>query len=159
MKVINKDDIIDQGLVNSSLKDSVDQYNTIIITEGLGTELVPTLYKEKVNSNTKDNVSVPLVLTQLITTENNTDDLTYRNIVEIVKTSNNVGRRNEYSVVGNQDATKEPQELDSDKAEVVKILPPFGETMQYIKIILIIISTIGIIIVGIIFIKKKVLVK
>ena len=159
MKVINKDDIIDQGLVNSSLKDSVDQYNTIIITEGLGTELVPTLYKEKVNDKEADSTTIPLVLTQTITAENTTDDLTYSNIVEIVKTSNTVGRRNEYSVVGNQDPTKAPQELDSDKAEVVKILPPFGDTTRYITIGAIVLVGITLVIGGIIFIKKKILVK
>ena len=158
-RVINKNDIASQGLVNSSLKDAVEQYNTIIITDNLGTELIPTLYKEKVDNKATNSTTVPLVLTQTITSENSTDDLTYSNIVEIVKTSNTVGRRNEYSVVGNQDPTKEPQELDSDKAEVVKILPPFGDTARYITIGAIIIVAIAVGTVGIIFIKKKILVK
>ena len=158
-RVINKNDIASQGLVNSSLKDAVEQYNTIIITDNLGAELIPTLYKEKVDNKATNSTTVPLVLTQTITSENSTDDLTYSNIVEIVKTSNTVGRRNEYSVVGNQDPTKEPQELDSDKAEVVKILPPFGDTARYITIGAIIIVAIAVGIIGIIFIKKKILVK
>ena len=158
-RVINKNDIASQGLVNSSLKDAVEQYNTIIITDNLGVELIPTLYKEKVDNKATNSTTVPLVLTQTITSENSTDDLTYSNIVEIVKTSNTVGRRNEYSVVGNQDPTKEPQELDSDKAEVVKILPPFGDTARYITIGAIIIVAIAVGIIGIIFIKKKILVK
>ena len=158
-RVINKNDIASQGLVNSSLKDAVEQYNTIIITDNLGAELIPTLYKEKVDNKATNSTTVPLVLTQTITSENSTDDLTYSNIVEIIKTSNTVGRRNEYSVVGNQDPTKEPQELDSDKAEVVKILPPFGDTARYITIGAIIIVAIAVGIIGIIFIKKKILVK
>ena len=158
-KVISKEDIASQGLVNSSLKDAIEQYNTIIITDRLSAELVPSLYKDKVNNNTTDSTTIPLVLTQTITSENSTDDLTYSNIVEIVKTSNTVGRRNEYSVVGNQDPTKTPQELDSDKAEVVKILPPFGDTARYITIGAIIIVAIAVGVVGIIFIKKKILVK
>ena len=158
-RVINKNDIASQGLVNSSLKDAVEQYNTIIITDNLGTELIPTLYKEKVDNKATNSTTIPLVLTQTITSENSTDDLTYSNIVEIVKTSNIVGRRNEYSVVGNQDPTKEPQELDSDKAEVVKILPPFGDTARYITIGAIIIVAIAVGVIGIIFIKKKILIK
>ena len=158
-KVISKEEIAKQGLVNSSLKDTIEQYNTIIITDSLNAELVPSLYKNKVNNNATDSTTIPLVLTQTITSENSTDDLTYSNIVEIVKTSNTVGRRNEYSVVGNQDPTKTPQELDSDKAEVVKILPPFGDTARYITIGIITIVAITIGIAGIIFIKKKILVK
>ena len=158
-RVINKNDIASQGLVNSSLKDAVEQYNTIIITDNLGVELIPTLYKEKVDNKATNSTTIPLVLTQTITSENSTDDLTYSNIVEIVKTSNIVGRRNEYSVVGNQDPTKAPQELDSDKAEVVKILPPFGDTARYITIGAIIIVAIAVGVIGIIFIKKKILVK
>ena len=141
-------------LVNNNLRKQVEQYNTIIQTEALNKELVPTLVSKE-----NDHTEVPLVLTQLITSENDTDDLTYSNIVEIVKTSNIVGRRNEYSVVGNQDPTKVPQELDSDKAEVVKILPPFGDTLNYIVIAIIAVTTIGIITLAIIFIKKKVLIK
>ena len=141
-------------LVNNNLRKQVEQYNTIIQTEALNKELVPTLVSKE-----NDHTEVPLVLTQLITSENDSDDLTYSNIVEIVKTSNSVGRRNEYSVVGNQDPTKEPQELDSDKAEVVKILPPFGDTLNYIVIAIIAVTTIGITTLAIIFIKKKVLIK
>lgn len=145
------------SLVNNSLKAQVDKYNTIIVTEALNKDLVPNLYKEKVNKDSQDSVSVPLVLTQLITAENDTDDLTYRNLVEIVKTSNSVGRRMEYSVVGNQDPEANPKELDSDIAEVVRILPPFGSTVNYIILAIIAIAAISIAIAGIIFIKKKVL--
>ena len=100
-----------------------------------------------------------LVLTQLITSENDTDDLTYKNIVEIINTSNTVGRRMEYSVVGNQDPTISPQELDSDQAEVVKILPPFGSGINYIAISLIVLGTVGLITLIIFYIKKEILIK
>ena len=160
-KVIKIEDLtgydnINNDLVNSNLKDKLEQYNTIITTSESSniakTQLVPTIYN-KIASQVSDD----LVLTQLITSENNTDDLTYKNIVEIVKTSNTVGRRNEYSVVGNQDPTKEPQEMDSDKAEVIRILPPFGNAGIYIIIATTVIIAIGILASGIIFIKKKVL--
>lgn len=151
-KVISKEDIKSQGLVNSKLDKQLEKYNTIILTESLAKDLTPELAK-KDNSS----VSTPLVLTQLITSENDSDDLTYRNLVEIVKTSNTVGRRMEYSVVGNQNPQEKPQELDSDIAEVVRILPPFGNAGIYIIITIVALVAITIIIIGTIFIKRKVL--
>ena len=115
---------------------------------------MPDLYDNK-----KSSASTNLVLTQLITAENKTDDLTYKNIVEIVKTSNTVGRRNQYSVLGNQDPTMEPQEIDSDRAEIVKILPPFGNAGLYIIITITTIIAIGLLAGGIVFIRRKILKK
>jgi len=155
-EVIKQDELIKDdsklSLVNNTLKEKVEKYNTIIVTNALAKELLPSLVNKDESS-----ISVPLVLTQLITSENDTDDLTYRNTVEIVKTSNDVARRMEYSVVGNQDPTTIAQELDSDTAEVVRILPPFGNAGFYIIISIISVIAIGIIVVGIIFIKKKVI--
>ena len=152
-KVIEKSELIKDdskmSLVNNSLAEQVEKYNTIIATENLNKELLPSLINKGESS-----ASVPLVLTQLITSENDTDDLTYKNIVEIVKTSNDVGRRMEYSVVGNQDPSKNPGEIDSDASEVVRILPPFGNAGLYIIITLVALAAIGIVIVGTLFIKK-----
>ena len=156
-KQISKAEIQSQGLVNEKIINELDNYNTIITTTSLDKELVPSLYKETVNNNAIDTVSTQLVLSKVITPENNTDELTYRNIVEIVKTTNTAGRRMEYSVVGNQIPGQEPQELDTDIAEAVKILPPFGNAGIYIIITVTAILALTIIILGTIFIKKKVL--
>ena len=48
---------------------------------------------------------------------------------------------------------------EAAKAEVVKILPPFGDTLRYITIGAIVVAVIAIVGVGIVFIKKKVLTK
>ena len=156
---LSKEDIKKQGLVNSRLSDKIDEYNTIIVTEGLSKELVPETYTNKVNHNAQSTISVPVSFSQLVTSENSTDDLSYRNIAEIVATSNTVGRRMDTSVVGNQDPLREPSEIDADKAQIVKILPPFGETPIYIIISIVTAVSIAIITGGIIFIKKKVLSK
>ena len=156
---ISKAEIQSQGLVNEKIINELDKYNTIITTTSLDKELVPSLYKETVNNNAIDTVSTQLVLSKVITPENDTDDLTYRNIVEIVKTTNTAGRRMEYSVVGNQIPGQEPQELDTDIAEAVKILPPFGNAGIYIIIAITAMLALTIIILGTIFIKKKVLKK
>ena len=154
-EVISKDELL-SGPVNVGLANAVEKYNTVITTNSkssiVNNELVPEIYGSGTNS-----ASDTLVLTQLITAENDTDDLTYRNIVEIVKTSNDVGRRNAYSVVGNQNPTKDVTEVDTDVAEIVKILPPYGNAGIYYIIGAITILASTILISGIIFIKKKVL--
>lgn len=154
-QVISQQDLLN-GPVNETLRLKTAKYNTVITTNEKSNipkaKLTPKMYNE-----TASTVSDNLVLTQLITSENKTDDLTYRNIVEIVKTSNEVGRRNAYSVVGNQDPTVEPTEVDTDRAEIVKILPPYGNGGIYYIIGAITILSSAILITGIIFIKKKVL--
>lgn len=145
--VIQKDALTSGGLVNNKLATQVNQFNYVIQTEGLNSALEP-------GQSTEDK---PLVLTQTITSENTSDDLTYSNIVEIVKTSNTVGRRMAYSVVGNQDPTlSTASEVDASLAERVIILPPFGN----IHIYYILGAVIGIILIGgIAFIIRKVLKK
>lgn len=147
-----------QTLVNNKLTDEVKKYNTIITTNENSNIAKTVLLPEKYDE-TKASVSDDLVLTQLITSENETDDLTYRNIVEIVKTSNDVGRRMAYSTVGNQNPNRnaEMAEVDSDVAQIVKILPPFGNAgMPYIIAGITLLAS-AILITEIIFIKKKVL--
>lgn len=152
--IISNSDVLDkEKLVNKSLEDKVNKYNAIIVTEKLSQELVPEISNKAGISEVK----VPLVLTQLITSENTTDDLTYRNIVEIVETSNTAGRRMAFSIVGNQDPTIDPTEVDSDRAEIVKILPPFGNAGLPYIIAGIIAMIVIVIMSGVIFIKKKVL--
>ncbi len=136
------------NLVNRRLDNQVKQYNNIIQTTDV-------LTKELRPGEATDEKA--LVLTQLISTENKSDDLTYKNMVEIVKTSNTVGRRMAYSVVGNQDPTAtDASEVDSSMAEKVIILPPFGDThIFYILGAVIAIILIG----GIAFIIRKVVKK
>ncbi len=130
----------------------VNLYNSIVQTETLKKDLKP---KTESVEDGETTISTKLVLSQLITAQNDTDDLTYDNIAEIVKTTNSVGRRMAYSVAGNQDPTQIPSEVDTAKAERVMILPPFGSaTYVYIIIAL---TAATILVVGIILIKKKVI--
>lgn len=119
--------------------------NTIIQTEKLSKKLSP-----------KDSISGNLILTQTITSQNTSDDMTYDNIAEIVQYSNTVGRRMAYSVVGNQNPNDAPTEVDTAKAEKIIILPPFGQTYLYLGVG---IAVFALLTVGIIIIKKKVLKK
>ena len=159
--VILVKELIDNGLVNESVKNVIanedlgeytsKEFNTIIQTEDFGNgdedgeALVPG-----------QEISKTLVLSQLITPQNSDDDLTYSNMVEIVKTSNTVGRRMAYSVVGNQNPLADPEEVDSSVAERIVILPPFGigEIVIYCAIG---VAVAAILIAGIVLIKRKVL--
>ena len=136
---------VDSTNVDSSLKDSLNKYNTKITTQKLGKALKPG-----------EETSGDLILTQTITAQNTEDDMNYKNVAEILQTTNTVGRRMAYSVVGNQDPAKDITEIDSAKAENVLILPPFGNTYLYFGLGIVVIALIA---GAVIIIKKKVLVK
>ena len=146
------ENLVANDLVNSRLTEQLTNFNTIIQTEDFGNgdedgeALVPG-----------QEISKTLILSQLITPENTDDDLTYSNMVEIVKTSNTVGRRMAYSVVGNQDPTlSDASEVDSSVAERIVILPPFGsgEILTYCAIA---VAVGAILVIGIVLIRRKVL--
>lgn len=159
--IISTDDLINNKLVNSNVAGiikknvggrEVNQYNSIVQTETLKKDLIPV---SEGATDDQTTISTKLVLSQLITAQNDTDDLTYDNIAEIVKTTNSVGRRMAYSVAGNQDPTQIPSEVDAAKAERVMILPPFGSATYVYIIIALVAATI--LVVGIVLIKKKVI--
>ena len=92
----------------------------------------------------------------MITQDSDSDDRIYNNMTEIVTTKSDVGIRMPYSVVGNEDPTIEPQEIDADDSQEVVILPPFGQ--QYIYYILgtaVAVILIAGIIITIVVLKKK----
>ena len=147
-QLVKVDDLLNNNLVNNKLDSNdnkkVSSFNTILQSTSFEKDLLPG-----------EAISKTLILSQVITPENTEDDLTYGNMVEIVKTSNELGRRMAYSVVGNQDPTlEEPTEVDSNIAERIIILTPFGQVrIYYIVGILVAAILIG----GIILIRKKVL--
>ena len=145
--VISSSDILAGDLVNARLTDSIEDFYTIIQTESFATELEPG-----------DEISKTLILSQLITPENTEDDLQYNNMVEIVKTSNENGRRMAFSVVGNQDPLLDnPSEIDSSMAERIIILTPFGENNFFYIIagIVAVILVAGIVLIKVFVLKKK----
>lgn len=181
------DDLKNSGIVNSNLENDMKQYNTIIKTKDSSTnvvkELVPIIWDEEHPEDSKPSAikgtwekdpqnvlenavnktrsvaGVKLVLTQTISSGSSSDDLTYNNIAELVKSSNVVGRRLAYSVAGNQKPTAEPYEIDADSPQEVVILPPFGQTTIYYRIGIAVgaILIVGIVAVIVIIKKKKTL--
>lgn len=142
-KTTNIDTIIDKNLVNDKLKDTISsQSNTISKIEA------DNINNAYLNNNM-------LTISQLITKESAQGG--YECKVEIVELENAVGRRMETSIVGNFNPANDPVENDEAKAEDVTVMPPFGIGQVFYYILTIVIA--GMLVVGIIFIKKKVLVK
>lgn len=134
---------INNNLVNYRLKDTISsQSNTISKIEA------DNINNAYLNNNM-------LTISQLITKESAQGG--YECKVEIVELKNAVGRRMETSIVGNFNPANDPVENDEAKAEDVAVMPPFGIGQVFYYILTIVIA--GMLVVGIIFIKKKVLVK
>ena len=107
------------------MKIIVDQANATQIAKAFKDDPMHAL--DKVN-NSESVSGVQLILTQMITQDSKNDDHIYNNMTELVTTKNPVGRKMAYSIVGNQDPTREPYEIDADDSQEVLILPPFGNT-------------------------------
>lgn len=154
--LINNDTVTNGALdnfINANLDYKADEFITKVWTESLAGDLQPESYTQgRVDGTTEK--TIRLILSNQMSPNSATDDLTYTNIAEIVKTSNTAGRRMSYSVVGNQNPSDEPAELDSARAEEVKVLPPYGETHIYYVLIG---AVLVIIALGIIGIRKWVL--
>lgn len=117
------------------------------------------------NSFDNSKIAIDLAVSRFYSSEADASDID--NIVEIIKLENTVGRRDVRTIAGNAvpsegayaTALKEP---DSSATEVITLSPPTGDTSNNTiviqLIITILIGTIAIA-VGIVFIKKKVLIK
>lgn len=145
------DENINNNLVNYRLKDTISsQSNTICKIERPDNTEDKKAYLD--NDYLNNNM---LTISQLITKEGAQGG--YECKVEIVELENAVGRRMETSIVGNFNPANDPVENDEAKAENVAVMPPFGIGQVFYYVLTIVIA--GMLVVGIIFIKKKVLVK
>lgn len=162
-------------LVNNIFYKNAKTYNTILITtnlekNGKGNLLVPELFNKD-----ESYATTQLVGSTLLSGDANADDLVYNNIAEVIHVNNDVGRRLQYSIVGNQPMSDQnlgsdtdnkyktsvdlitPTEVDADSAQMIRILPPTGQNKQYLPIIFVSIGAVVIIGLAIIIIRKKVL--
>ena len=146
-----KETEIDDNLLNSNLLSSAKNYNTIIHVKddnSIVKDLVPIKVDERAQGIDDKFANDPLhtiefirgissvsgeilKLSTVLSGDTKGSDMIYNNLVEIVKVSNDVGRRQNYSIVGNQDPTTIPNEIDADIAQEVSILPPFGQSQRY----------------------------
>ncbi len=167
-ELIIDDTKIDEDLVNRKYFETVSTYNTLITTDKLSEDLLPSIF-EKGNSSK----STKLVLS--VSLSNSTDeDYIYNNLAEITSVSNTQGRRMIFSVVGNQEMSDQslgndastdvyttldlvtPAEMDADSAQKIVILPPQGGNKNFLPIIFTGLAIALIFGVSIIIIKKKI---
>lgn len=159
----------EEDLVNREWLNRLVTYNRLITTESLSEELVPSLASDRGTSSK----STTLVLTKTLANTSGDDEFIYNNLSEIIRTSNEQGRRMQFSISGNQEMADqsiktnnadqdaktsikviEPKEIDADSSQKIVILPPTGENKNYIPIIITLISSLAIVVLGIVVAKK-----
>ena len=104
-------------------------------------------------------------MSRSIDAEINDDDLAFDNIAEIVKLDNTAGRRDVTTIAGNMNPKEGEfeqaiQERDSSATELITFSPPTGmsaKTILTMQILLVTAVALGIVALGIVLIKKKVL--
>ncbi|MDO5557504.1 MAG: SpaA isopeptide-forming pilin-related protein [Clostridia bacterium] len=136
--------LLSQGYVSNRLKDQVNSYNTILVTEDLSKELAPG-----------ESITKQLVLSK--TLSSNDEETSFTNNAEIVEIGNPSGVNPKGSIPGNQDPTVAPTELDSEDADTVTLLTPFGAAKNVLIKTGIVVAALVIIATGIVLIRKKIL--
>ena len=121
------------------------------------------LYKSEMN----------ITISKVVSAESDADNLTFDNVAEIVKFENSVGRRDITAVPGNSNPKGSSDEIkgefysglkerDSSATELVTFTPPTGietENVMTSQILIAIVAALGILALGIVVIKKKILSK
>ena len=135
-------------------KKELKNYFCINTTSTNNVELYPYESIETRDNQGDSSISLYVNLKKSLAEEdfNFKNALEYNNFVEIIETYSINGRRDKDSSVGNL-VPKKTDENDSDTAEVVRILPPFGIN-QYVQYGIYILVLIGISVV-IIIVRKK----
>jgi len=170
--VVLKDTVIQALFNGSGVTD--DAYNTIAVLTGEATAKEGSALAIDDELEPDETAKSDFILTQLISPENESDDLTYKNVLEIIKTTNDVGRRMHFSIAGNHVPAERDEadpaevlktslrpigyEVDTDDGELITIIPPFGANMvQDTHYAIFAIALIAVFGAGVYLIKKKVL--
>jgi len=160
---------LSKDIVNRIYYDTLGTYNSILITQGLSRELKPTCYD---NGNGSESETT-LIASADMSMNSSGDNLVYNNLSEIVMTTNTVGRRMQFSIVGNQEMANQdlgnntssstytnvdlvtPTEVDADSAQKIIFMPPTGDNKNYIPMIIAVVIAMGFVIAGAIVIKRN----
>ena len=154
--------LIDNGYVSNLLNDELNAFDTKVVTGELSDNLQPIMSDISNNNDldgarTESTTSTYLVLAQTISSGNESDQLYYENSAEIIKSTNTVGRRMEYSISGNHNPTQiDTEEIDTSNSKPAQITVSFGKAPTSIAIGVAVLVIIG---AGAFIIKKKVLKK
>jgi len=172
-----------RDLVNRKYAPIIKTYNQILTTDSLRdntieTSLLPIKYFSSDNEAKTEGRGVhttTLVLSTELSTNNTGDNLVYNNLTELVETQNTVGRRMQFSIIGNQSMSDQslrndasitedssedlvtPTEIDADSAQKIVITKPTGEFRNYTPWIITAIAAFAIIAISAVVISVKVL--
>ncbi len=152
-KEAEKNDLTENGLLAEELKQKVKQTNALMYTETLKKELKPIaagINKEQTQILTTLNAyrQLPSVLRE--------EDSSVGNNSEIIKVIKS-GGSTITTLVGDYNPSKGEKEEDEATSEILTIIPATGLTTDYIAYTLLAISSLGILICGVMLIKKFVL--
>lgn len=145
-----KTGLITQGLLGEELRNTVKGTNKIVV---VGEN--DTLSKQLRPKGTGGESTAGVTLRGYKLLANNEENLLDNNaeIIKIRKT----GGSSLITIPGNYIPNTTSHEVDDDKAETVYVLPPTGIGINYIAYTMLAISSLGILVCGIILIKKYVL--
>lgn len=109
--------------------------------------------------------TITLSISRTVAAAKDTDDLTFDNLAEVVKFENTVGRRDVAATPGNANPhlgefETALYETDSSATELITFTPPTGLEVQSgmtFQVLLVIVVALGIVAIGVVIIKKKVL--
>ncbi len=139
--------LIENGLLSNKLDTKIKTTNTIMYTEKLAEDLQPI-------GNTTAEIAMTTykILPSILQDE----DSTTENDAEIIQITKN-GGSTLTATPGNYEPSEGVKEVDEAESEEVVIVPPTGLTTDYIAYTLLAISSLGILVAGIILIKKFVM--
>ncbi len=148
-----KQKLIEEGLLDNTkemqeLLDSIDQ--VLIVKDKLSIKLKPI-------PNANKAAEIPLTTSRLLANLAS-EDVNIGNSAEIIKIKKSGGSTIE-TTPGNHIPKTTQSEYDDDSSEDVTVVPPTGENLNYMPIILLSVSTLAMVTAGIILIKKFVLKK
>lgn len=136
--------------IRESIKKEINGFKCVSTTNLNNIDLYPYESIEVKDNQSCSSISTYITFSKTLSARDfmNAGSLEYRNYAEIIETYSLNGRRSNNSIQGNFNPNKYKQEkltdeLDSDAAEIVKILVPFGATL-YIAFGAIIVILIGI---------------
>ena len=143
--------------LNQTIEDSVKEQNIVILRNIDGTKvaLYPESSKEVEEGKGEKEWNFMLVLSKIISPNDEKDILVYNNSLEIMQRKSIAGRRSVKGVTGNYIPNSETDENDSAKSRYVKIIPPTGGVETTTSIIIIAIIVLSVVAVIIVVIKIK----
>ncbi len=150
-------------VLSTDLQKEVTGTNT---NSGFESKLVPYISDQTTDKSAyRSQIILTVTRTVSAGVQDSADNLTYDNLTEIVKFENSVGRRDVVTTAGNANPKfgefiTSLEERDTSATELVTFTPPTGievEAQMTTQVLIIVIGAIGVVVLGIIVLKKKVL--